>query len=120
MKNRVILVICGPQGAGKSTLAHQIAEALGDWAEVTADDLTARFTPSELLEEPETLVVEEFSGVGKEAKILEIINSDFILVNEKGKERRMIDTPNFIFVTGSAEPIPLILHDRRFTVLPVK
>ncbi len=114
------LVLAGPQGCGKTTLARKIAEAHGTYREINATDLETPFhLGNALVDEPRTLIVEGIPTHPEtmaRVKAMLTSSSGLHVLEEKGI-RRMVKAPNFIFCTGDANPLKLGPDDRRFRVV---
>jgi energy-coupling factor transporter ATP-binding protein EcfA2 len=114
------LVLAGPQGCGKTTLARKIAEAHGTYREINATDLETPFQlGNALVDEPRTLIVE---GVPDSPETMDrvramLTNSSGLHVLEEKGIRRLVKTPNFIFCTTAADSLNLVPAGGRFFVV---
>jgi uridine kinase len=113
------LIINGPQGCGKTTLAIEIAKEHGTYKVIRLDAFTSPFILGDaMLDEPNTLIVDEFKPNYENLEHLKsIISNDLMQVNQMYKEPWTAKTPNFILCTGSKDPIKLTQEDRRFAII---
>ena len=113
------LVLTGPQGCGKTTLARKIAEAHGSYREIDSVELDSQFRLGAALDsEPCTLIVEGApTSVETMRRVKAMLTSDTAIVERKGREPKEVKTPNFIFCTAAANPMKLGPDDRRFRVV---
>lgn len=121
--NRV-LVINGPEGAGKTVLAQQLASSVdSEYAHITPDRLMGHF--SEWLHpEPTVVIVEmETCDVGDKRYINEVFDKvksaalhEKSMVNRKGHAPYTIDTPFFIVITNIGRELYDDLS-RRFIII---
>jgi energy-coupling factor transporter ATP-binding protein EcfA2 len=117
LKHGQALIITGPQGCGKSTLARRIAEAHGSFSEIDAARLKENVGLSEAMEgEPKTLIVEGIPNMSA-TEIKALITSKTVRVNRKHQMPKVVETPNFIFCSGDSDHLPLVAADRRFRVV---
>lgn len=112
------IVITGPTGCGKTTLAKHIAGCLGSFCHAGAEIFSSPFALAAALKnEPDTLILDGLSHrqiVGDELK--EFLGSRVIRVSEKGRESYLAPMPyNFILCTGENFALPA--DDRRFHVI---
>lgn len=119
LKHGQALVITGPQGCGKSTLARKIAEKHGRFVEVEACQLeTHRGLDDLLASEPQTVIVEGFpESEEARAMVKAMITGDTVKVERMYAEPKMVKAPNFIFCSGHADPFPPGADNRRFCVI---
>jgi len=113
------LVLTGPQGCGKTTLARKIAEAHGSYREIDAMELDSPFRLGAALDgEPDILIVEgAITGVETMLRVKGMLTSDTVISERKGKGPKEVKSPNFIFCTGDVNPMKLGPDDRRFRVV---
>ncbi|MCK2095187.1 primase-helicase family protein [Thauera aromatica] len=113
------LVLTGPQGCGKTTLARQIAAAHGSYREIDATELDSPFRLGAALDgEPSTLIVEGAPAHAESLRrVKAMLTSDTVVAERKGMAPKPVNSPNFIFCTGDANPLNLGPDDRRFRVV---
>lgn len=113
------LVIVGPQGCGKSILARLVAEQYGSFVETDARELeTHRGLDVLLAREPNTVICEGVPASEEaQIKLKALITSDEVKVVRKHGSPKMVSTPNFIFYTDEANPLPPTAEARRFYVV---
>jgi energy-coupling factor transporter ATP-binding protein EcfA2 len=114
------LIIQGPQGSGKSTLAKTIADMVGPKTETVGALGFNKWLSEALCKLPDTLIVEEFDPTNSEQMLIakSLIANDKITIGTK-ESIRTVPTPNFIFVSGSANPIKPEFAGRRFFIVDV-
>jgi len=113
------LVLTGPQGCGKTTLARKIAGAHGSYREIDVMELDSPFRfGSTLYGEPDTLIVEgAITGEETMLRVKGMLTSDTVIAERKGKEPIEVKSPNFIFCTSDVNPMKIGPDDRRFHVV---
>jgi len=115
------LVLVGPQGCGKTLLALQIAKQHGTVTEISAAELEDNRQLRELLDREYNTVVVDGLPARQEtlSKIKTLLTSESVANRGPYSTPRMVKTPNFIFCTGSDQPIPGGDCNRRFRVVRV-
>jgi predicted P-loop ATPase len=116
------LVLCGPQGSGKTRTAMKIASKRGKYAQISSLLLT---DPEALLDylnsEPKTLIIENEGLIKPTIKVIEaLITKDSITVRGRyGSPPRQVPVPQFIVCTqgGAVEWLNANTEDRRFFVV---
>lgn len=113
------LVITGPQGCGKSTLARKIAEERGSYIEVDARQLETHQGLNDLLaSEPATLIVDGWPNDDDMQDWLNtVIASDAVEVDRLYSAPKMVTVPAFIFCSGTDAALPLSATEQRFRVV---
>ncbi len=93
------VVITGPQGSGKTKLAHDLARGFGRFGVLDAKDLLSPFTAVRVLQDrPAALVVEDATPeqLGSE-HVKQLITNPIIAIKRKGHGNELIKSPRFIF-----------------------
>lgn len=119
LKHGQAMVITGPQGWGKTTLARKIAAQHGTFAEIGVHELETYFgLGNALASEPDTLVVEGFpTNAETIAKIKSALACSTVICHWKHQEPKAMKTPNFIFCSIDENPLHLDAQDRRFVII---
>ncbi len=113
------LVITGPQGCGKTTLAREIAAQYGTFAEIDVHDLSTRYGLGyALANEPNTLIVDGLpDSADTLAEIKVALTSETIVCHRKYQEQKAVKSPNFIFCCEDENALALHAQHRRFFVV---
>jgi len=116
LKKGHAIIITGPEGCGKTSLAKVIAESCGSYAMVQMTDIFMSSFPDHNALKKDTVIVDDFNP-NFIASAKNLISVDTIHVNRKCRDPEQVATPNFIFCTGSLDALKLDMDDRRFTVI---
>ena len=113
------LVITGPQGAGKSVLAVEIAMKEGDFVEVFAHELDRNGgLDSAIANSPKVIICDGFPTRAETLqRIKQMITEPTTRINVKYRTPATVNSPKFIFCTGDFDPIPDSL---RFAVVKLR
>lgn len=98
---RQALVIVGPQGSGKATLARVTAAQYGTFTVCEFERLAGYFGLHRVLaERPATVIVE---GIWKKAEqanwVRRLVVAESVEVDVRGRHSQRVPVPNFIFCT---------------------
>lgn len=113
------LVITGPKGCGKTTLAREIAKRHGTWELVYSVRPEGPFDFSRyLINEPDTLIVECYPLSEKLLDELKtMIASDTVICNLKCRPPTVRRTPKIIICVDDDKPLHIDADDRRFRIV---
>ncbi|MFK2904545.1 hypothetical protein ISP17_11265 [Dyella ginsengisoli] len=114
-------IITGPQGAGKSRRARELAAAHGPFLEMTWEQLQERrfaFPPGVVY--ARTVIVDEVPSNSMAIdKIKSLITRPAVRIAGNGEQRSTTPTPNFIFLSSfsDSDAVGRPVSDRRWTVI---
>lgn len=111
------LVLVGPEGCGKSTLARQIASGLGRFIETDASILNSEWgTLAVLQSRPDVLIIDGLPrGIAATARAKALISNPLVRMSGRNGQDMAIKPPHLIFCTGEADCLNGS-GDRRFSV----
>lgn len=109
------LVIIGPEGSGKTSLAQQLAG--NNYSMTDVSELMQLSFQEWLYNKPDVVVVENLPPLHRFSELKAMISSKTILCNCKCKAPIKIKTPFFIFTTGDKEALNFDSNERRFAVI---
>lgn len=117
MKDKSIVII-GPAGSGKTTVAKIIAGALGAYIHTTEYQLRNRFLDVGPIDGCKTMIVEECGLTKTSIAWMKTMASEYnIVVNERCLHPKIYTMPRIIFIMANdAEALPLE-NNRRFVVM---
>ena len=122
LKHGQALVIAGPQGCGKSTLARKIAKQHGErFIEAVAHQLeTPQGLNDLMVSEPGTIICDGLpKSKDAQAVLKAMIAGKRVKVERKHDAPKMVNAPNFIFCIGGADLLPPGVSGRRFRVINI-
>lgn len=116
------LLICGPQGSGKTQLAMTIAQQYGPFQETYADVIQQRDSIDRAMRAGiKTLIVDEcpaeFICAGLPPYLKSLITDKQVPFKADGKAVTLETPPRFIFCSSGIERFDLFRLDRRFFVI---
>jgi len=115
------LVITGPQGCGKTTLARELAQAQGTYAELDMQQIGSRFEwGSVLRQRPATIVIEGHPTTDRQYQLLKLwLTAKTLSVQgQKGTDRFEMPTPYVVITTNDEAAAHALCEDsRRFDLL---
>jgi hypothetical protein len=114
------LVLAGPQGCGKTTLARKLASAAGSYVEMDARDLEEDgfALGAHLAQRPKTCIVDGFPrGEVSLTRLKAMITSDEVACHRKGLNPVLVPAPNFIFCSDDSQPLKHLEGVRRFRIV---
>jgi Holliday junction resolvasome RuvABC ATP-dependent DNA helicase subunit len=119
-KDHAAIIITGPQGCGKSTLAKAIADSCGGSMTITEGMLMFSGFAAlySINDDVRTIIVDEVTEKLINWNMLKsLICNKEIEVNRPHQETVIMPMPNFIFTTGHLNPLNIKGHERRFLVI---
>lgn len=117
--NNKAILIAGPEASGKTTLANGIARSLGSTLSVGFSEIAGSVfgLGRALRSQPKTIIVDDCPLGDTGLFFMRTVSSGVKLnLHERGKACRLVDTPNFIFVTQDPLPVDLTALERRFSI----
>jgi len=91
-KSEKLIVIVGPQGSGKSTIANQIAESRGGYKTIQAEEFDVTSVSRLMRGEPNTVIVD-----GLSAKYDAALFEETAVFHRMYENSKTMKTPNYIF-----------------------
>lgn len=125
MKIERALIIQGPEGCGKTTLARVIASMVGGtYVDIRLDELINNpLALSRVTGDDIKVVVVHCEATPFECwlnKVSPLVANTGVMVDIQGQDPEIRPLPNFIFCTGVVEPIKSEYLGRRFMVVEPK
>jgi ABC-type Mn2+/Zn2+ transport system ATPase subunit len=116
LKRGTVLVLAGPQGCGKTTIAADIALRHGTFKQIEAHQLDHRTLFALLADAPQTLVVEGLPQHRNDMATLKaLITSTSVEARRADGTTKRVTPPHFIFCVHDTAPLPW--QGRRFHVI---
>jgi energy-coupling factor transporter ATP-binding protein EcfA2 len=116
------LVLVGPQGSGKTTIARAIAAQYGPYVEVSALSINTHSGLSAALQtEPNTIIIEGWPTPETALEeIKKMLGSEKTMCNPKFKEPRLVKSPLVIICSQVEGSLFIEQNDRRFWAVNVE
>lgn len=111
-KKRKALVLAGPQGCGKTLLARQLAKDVGNYVEISVEEIIgkqSRFTPW-LQDSPNVVIINGELKYGDLLRVTPLIVQNDLQCNCVGKEPKTVKAPIFIFCTTNVKDFDIYPH----------
>lgn len=112
------LVLAGPPGCGKSTLARELAERQGCYAELDIELMGSRFDfASVLRKRPRTIIIEGAPTTERQFSLIKgLLTSTSLTVRGMHNTQIEVPTPHLIICAQDEDLPERITSERRFNV----
>lgn len=115
----VALVLAGPQGCGKTTLAEEIARKHGSFVRIEAFALDHdHLLDAAISGEPDTVIVDGLpSNESAYCRVKSMLTAKTALIKLPHQEPRLVKAPNLIFCSSDPAGFRTLPDIRRFLVV---
>lgn len=120
MQRGQALVLVGPQGCGKTRMAHELAAQAGPYVQLEVEEVVSPLKlGNALATEPATVIVDVGGPIGMKCltQLKQLITASHIQCKRHMREPTTVRTPHFIFCTGDRDFLHVSPTDRRFHVV---
>lgn len=113
------IIITGKPGAGKTSLAIEIAQKYGTYTQADENILHHEFALAKTLAQGTKSIIVNVATLNYKniAKAKALVTADKIELNIKHQQPREVAAPYFIFCTTHFDPLKLGGDERRFLII---